>query len=626
MSDTVRLLLPLAFPAGVCLLAISAAAMFFGADIPASKAYFASVIVFIAGLGVMTARSQIPLRTAWAGFFCLAALTALTAMRGQLDTATPELAALGAAGALWLVARHGAKLERGGVMLWRASLLAGVLIALWAFVNYTLSPETLWGTEKPYHRDRVTGGFLSANTAATFFGLVSLMGLAELLIQLKRAFSRHALGLSLSLVATLLPATCLVLTASRAGIAFTGFAALMLTVWQIFAITRGDSASRRSLGLAAAGGGAFIVLAGLVWTVSGELAASRFDRVLDDTARQTLFEAYWQGVALAPVLGHGLGSFVFTNEMIATSRNADILQAQGAAHNVYLQWLLQAGWLGALAMWSVIAAMLYGVFQGLKRRRSEREYLRAVLAISVLVLLHGLTDYALEVPGFMWWWAWILGLGAGIAAGGRAARKADRQRQGRQTGRLAQMSAIGLASLMIIFSGWILWQAHMRHDANSAYRLSPEAIAGLADQDALPPSAYLQDALAVRAIETDIGDLDFAERATRAALDREPRLVSSWNRLVYIDLAQNGRLTAQGREALEQSLYLSPYGQRDMMRWRLQIAALAWSDLDEGMRRQLLSQALVLSRRRTGRVWLESFQQEAPDAMAAELQALLGNS
>ncbi|WP_439633928.1 O-antigen ligase family protein [Glycocaulis sp.] len=624
--------LQLLFPAGLLLALIGAAAVFFGADIPAAKAYFSSAILLVAALGVLCLDTQRPTPGIWIGVAGLGALAILLVARGHVDTGGPDFGAIAAAGALWLVARNSARISGGAVWVWRASLAAGVIIAIWSFLDFTLSPDHLWGVERPYHRDRLSGGFLSANTAATYFGLISLMGLTELLAWIRRAstrdqgVSRHAIALSLALVATLLPATCLVLTASRAGIAFTGFAALLLTGWQIYAWSRQSNAAHRSLGLAVGSGAAFLVLAGLVWTVSGELAASRFDRVFDDTSRQTLFAAYWQAVPLAPLWGHGLGSFGFVNDLIATSRNAAILGNQGAAHNVYLQWLLQMGWAGTLAMAAVIAALVMAVMRGLRRRRKEQVYLRAVICISILVLLHALTDYALEVPGFMWWWAWVLGLGCAVGAGGRAARQGDVRRRA-QLGLLARWAPrAGLSVLALGLAGALGWQGQLRLEANAAYRLGPEAIAQIAARDALAPSAYWREAIASRAIEADIHDLDFAERATRGALEREPRLVTAWNRLVYIDMARHGRLTPDGQEALAQSFYLSPYGARDIMRWRLQITALAWAELDEGIRRQALSQALVLVGRRADRRWLQNFGEDAPADMRAALEELLGGS
>ncbi len=627
MPETPRSLLVLISPPGICLAILCAAAIFFGADIPAAKAFFSVALVALTALaGLLSARYQ-PTPGVWVGTVLLGLFAALHLLTGRMDTAAPELAALSAAGCIWLIARASAKQEGAAALLWRLTLGAGTLIATWAFIDFTMSPRTVFGVERAYAISRLAGGFLSPNTAATFFGMVSLMGLAELYTQLRKAIIRRyplarcAPGISLALIATLIPATCLVLTASRGGITFTALVALLLIAWQSYTLTRKGDAGRRSLGLAIAGAGGFIVIAGLVWTVSGELASRRLDRLFDDATRIEMFRTYWDAVRLHPVWGHGLGSFAFTNDLVATSQNAHRLIRTNAAHNVYLEWLLQAGWVGSLLMWAAVLSLVLAVFRGLKTRRRQRLHLRAVIAISLLVLLHSLTDYALEIPGVMWWWVWVLGLGAGIAAGDRYGKPAQYEIAAPEWAGLA--SRLGFAAAALALAGWMAWQGQMRLEANTAYRLSLEQISELAQQESLPPSAYLRDAYGARAIEADIYDLDFAERATRAALEREPRLVTAWNRLAFIDLARHGQLTDAGRHALAQSLHLSPYGDREVMRWRLEMAVLAWGELDESLRGPILSQVLVLSLRRADRRWLQQLANRAPDDMRARIERLL---
>lgn len=629
MPDTVRALVSLIFPAALCLLVLAGAALFFGADIPPTRLLFSAAITALAGLAMLLRPSHMPRQGLWAAGLLLSVFAGLTLYNGQMDTAGPYLAALIAGGGVWFIARNAAATGQAGPLLWRVTLGAGTLIAVWAFFDFMLAPGSIWGVERPYGHSRLSAAFLSANTAATFMGLVTLMGLAECLQQIRRlqggwqGLQRQAPAVSLAVISTVFAASCLVLTASRGGIAFTAVAGLALIAWQIYAVTREGESRRRSLGLALSGGSLFVVLAGLIWTVSGELAATRFERFAEDPARELIFEAYWNAIPLAPLFGHGLGSFPFTNDLIATSRNAATLSSQGAAHNVYLEWLMQAGWAGSIAMWMVVAAMLVAVWKGLKRRRRDRVYLRATLCISLLVLLHGITDYALEVPGAMWWWAWILGLGAGIAAAGRSRDREQRTARSPVPGGLQIAGRLGLGMAAIALSFAMVWQGERRVLANSVPHMPAERVLAMAREDTLPPSAYLREALAERLIASDLAALDLAERLSLSALDREPRLVSAWNRLVFIDLAKDGQLGETGRRALAQSFYLRPYGDREAMRWRLEITAIAWHQMDETLRRQSLSQVLVLSIRRADRRWLETLAERSPAEMRLRIETLL---
>ena len=616
MPESLSAYARLAFPAGLCLSLLAGAAVYFGADIPAAKAIFSSAVIALAALAALISHTFRPVMAVWVGLTALCAFAIFQASMGWMDTAAPEFAALAAAGCIWLIAFRSASQPDAGARLWRASLTAGVLIGIWAFADFTLGPRT--GS-----MPRLSAGFLSANTAATFFGVIALMGLCELLGQIRRsvgswaAFNRHVTGLALSLVAVLVPVTCLVLTASRGGILFGALSAFALPGWHVLAWTRQGGVSQRSAGLGVAGLVAVLVIAGLVWTVSGELAATRFGQSIDNNARAEMFAVYWNAVALAPLAGHGLGSFAFTNDLLTTSQTVRSLGTTNAAHNVFLQWLLQAGWTGALVMWAAVVWLISRVAQGFSVRRRQRGYLRAVICISAFVILHGLTDFALEVPGVMWWWAWVLGIGAGVAAAGRS-RHAPSQTAG-GAGPVFSRFAFVLAAACV--AGLAGWQGQMRVEANLAHTLTPEAMHAVAQQGSLPPSAYLRDAYAARAIEPDIADLEFAGRATRAAIEREPRLVAAWNRLVWLDLAEHGQLTDAGQAALAQSFYLAPYGERNMLRWRLQIAASAWDQLTElnrrGIRLQLGAQAI------RDRRWLHRFSSETSGGLRTEIETVL---
>lgn len=56
MPDAVRQYLRLTFPAGMLLLLLAAAAVFYGADIPAAKAMFSAAIMGLAGVTVIASR------------------------------------------------------------------------------------------------------------------------------------------------------------------------------------------------------------------------------------------------------------------------------------------------------------------------------------------------------------------------------------------------------------------------------------------------------------------------------------------------------------------------------------------------------------------------------------------
>nr|WP_275297402.1 O-antigen ligase family protein [Maricaulis parjimensis] len=208
----------------------------------------------------------------------------------------------------------------------------------------------------------------------------------------------------------------LFLTASRAGISLAMSGVILLLIWDGLAHWRqsGGAAppSQRNLPWLFP---LIACLLGLLFMMSGTLYASRLD--LDGLGmgnRAQAFAAYWEALRLRPVFGDGLGSFAYTNDLIATASQAEVRQLQGAAHNVLLQWGLQAGIAGTVAMLIVWSGLWEGIRRGLRMRRRQRTELRAVLVIMLVVAAHGMVDYALEIPAMSGLLALLIGLARAI--------------------------------------------------------------------------------------------------------------------------------------------------------------------------------------------------------------------
>ena len=155
-----------------------------------------------------------------------------------------------------------------------------------------------------------------------------------------------------------------------------------------------------------------------MWGFYAEILGARTSGLAEDAnSRAVMYQAYAGSLQQSPLIGHGLGSFAEVNHRLMTADNANVLASQGAAHNIELQWLMQAGIFGTAAMFGVMAVIFGAIWQGLSTRRRLRGNLRAIICVSLFIILHGQVDFAIEIPGLMWWWALLLGLGAGIADG-----------------------------------------------------------------------------------------------------------------------------------------------------------------------------------------------------------------
>lgn len=270
--------------------------------------------------------------------------------------------------------------------------------------------------------DRLSGGFLSANSGATVFGLLTVLALANLIRRWRKATHNSAVlklgALAVPLAYVLLFVTCLLLTASRMGVAATAMAAGILLLWDMV----GNQGRRLPILI---GGGA-IALVGIVLLLRGnDLLWARLD-VLDQDimVRGTIFKAHWGAFLDAPLFGYGLGTFNDVNSLIMTPETYKDLWLIRATHNVYIQWLEEAGVLGAAPMFLLIATIIALSARRVAQGHVGQTVQRGLVASSLVVLIHGTTDYALQTPSIAAFWAFLLGLQfafgqSSIKSGGR---------------------------------------------------------------------------------------------------------------------------------------------------------------------------------------------------------------
>jgi O-antigen ligase len=312
----------------------------------------------------------------------------------------------------------GAKRERAEAMI-RALSYVGGAFAVWAFLSWSNDPDTIFGTARFYGSGRLAAAFLSANSAATLFACQSVLQLCLAIRAVQRApkpfFSKRAWmemkGLPAALILLFINVSCLLLTQSRAGVT-AAFAAMALAI-ALFALVRTD---RRSAvgGVMGVGGLLLCAAAGLVLLKGQSLLGRMSDNPLMD-GRLAYFGAYWRTVQASPWWGYGLGAFASVKYQSITAPTAVLMGALGAAHNVYLQWLLQTGVIGFVPMMGCLAVILATILNGFRRRSRQQVVMIVALAVTVVFAFHGMTDYALEEPSLAVSFAALLGLAYGVA-------------------------------------------------------------------------------------------------------------------------------------------------------------------------------------------------------------------
>lgn len=334
----------------------------------------------------------------------------------EAGTAIMRLVAYGAV--LLLAVQFGYSARREGAILWAVALAGGAyaLYGLIVFANGNLS--LLW-MEKWAYPDSLTSTFVSRNSYATYAGLglcATLALLARALSERPRAAANEA---SILCALGLLITAALLLTHSRAGIASTSAAIVGMAVLVAF-----GAETRRArllfggcaVGLLAAG------TAVLGSGVAGRLAPAR----IEDWSGRTGIWSRTVAAILDRPEGGGLGAFV---DFFPAYRDLALgLQAGSIdkAHNLYLEMAAELGLPVAAALIAGTAWLALRLLRPSLRLAPGAPL--AAAGATLLVALHSLADFSLQIPAVTATWLLLLGAGLGrIEATQASAAKALRR-------------------------------------------------------------------------------------------------------------------------------------------------------------------------------------------------------
>lgn len=297
---------------------------------------------------------------------------------------------------------------------------AGLVYAVAGILSFLFDPTHILWKPKLRYVGNLTGTFVNRNTAATFFGSISVLWLLLLMSEIKNGRSRllrpsERLWLLLSgrdaafLWIGLAAMLCLAATAatgSRAGFIFT------LSVWFWSMICYWGigirDLMRRWKYLLALGGVVAIVLEILANSVTVRINALG----LEDEARFAVYAATWDLIQKNAWLGIGLGNFEAVFPSIRP-HDINIAGVWDRAHSAPLELAVEiglpvAGLVAMLWLWIVASLMAAGW-------RSRSPVVIAGGCIGVLGMLHGLVDFSVQIPGYAALFAAMTATGLGLA-------------------------------------------------------------------------------------------------------------------------------------------------------------------------------------------------------------------
>jgi O-antigen ligase len=268
----------------------------------------------------------------------------------------------------------------------------------------------------------VTSTFVNRNSYATYAGMTLFCGLGLALRELTRearpgialrrlvldVLSRLDAPLAIGVITCLVAGTALLLTQSRG--AFVALcAALVAFVWSLrrMALMTSRAFFQATAVLSV---GLFL---GIVW-LAGEETLGRFTEAdVHALNRLAYYRTTWEAISDRPLLGTGYGTYA--DAFRAYNHPGTGTYFLDKAHNTYLQMIMELGWPAAAALYAGLGLLVIRCLQGRSLQGRSAPYPAVLASCSVLVAVHSLVDFSLEMPANAATYALLLGLGCAQA-------------------------------------------------------------------------------------------------------------------------------------------------------------------------------------------------------------------
>lgn len=334
-------------------------------------------------------------------------------------------------------------------MIINALAVGGAACALYGLVQFSLFPTTNLLFTKFFYLDSVTGTFVNRNTAGTFFGLTAVImfrylwsaanqiSIGRTMLHLLANRDIDAKGLSSFLLILFFfgcSVLALMLTKSR-GATASSLVAMCLLFY--FLYVRGSSAEKMGFSPATGKNQLIRGLASLAALLIGLLVFGgrtllRTESQGAGDGRYCILPSIIEFANNQPSAGYGFGSFVYA---FPPFREPDcgLLYVWDRAHNVYLEGFTGLGIIFPLLVIVGVGALLIAHIIGMRQRRSMKSYAVMGVAGILLIALHSLVDFSIEIPGMAAYAAALIAATSSISLGRSGARMQAPERIGTAT-------------------------------------------------------------------------------------------------------------------------------------------------------------------------------------------------
>lgn len=298
--------------------------------------------------------------------------------------------------------------------------IAGLVYAVFALYVYWGGYHPEWLFEGRVLPHDARGTFINRNHFATWQGLTMLCAMAYFYHRMARPVVKpyavpqdretqvveFILRAWMPLTALLLMVTALVLTHSRGG--FTAALAATITLLYLLdrRVAKRGASSRKSLSRATVI--AALAVTSFAFYLTSEAVLDRINSTdISSEERMAVFADVNRGVADNPLLGFGYGTFADSFRLYDHNEAA---VHYDRAHNTWLENTFELGLPAALALFLSIIGLALVCLRGVWRRHRDWIYPATGVAASVLVGLHAMVDFSLQLPAVAILFACIMGV------------------------------------------------------------------------------------------------------------------------------------------------------------------------------------------------------------------------
>jgi O-antigen ligase len=330
-----------------------------------------------------------------------------------------------AASVFWLALQLCRDPSRANVVLWSMAVIIGAYAAYGVFAIWLTPGRVLW-FKNPHLQiwapGVVTSTFVNPNSFSAYAG-TGLVLFCGLILRLYRDEFAALGGTSRSRIAAFIEVTAqkglalfagacatllaLLLTASRGGIAATGFGLCVLG-----ALTLGQRKRRfaqRDVIIIVVG----TVVVGAILLLFGNVVLGKISQLgVGDRNRIGLYLITIRSILAAPVLGYGYGTFVDVFPMFR-DQSVSTFAGWTEAHDTYLEALQGLGLIFGSMLVATVTVLVWRCVKAAVTRQMNQTLPCVAASIAFLLGAHALVDFTLQLQAIAI--TFVAVLGAGVA-------------------------------------------------------------------------------------------------------------------------------------------------------------------------------------------------------------------